>query len=47
MAGTRTRLQCNECGKIFTRSIGKNTYEMKCPGCGGYDTEPIGLSGLI
>jgi len=36
----RIRLICNECGHTFTRSIGRNTYEVRCPKCGGYDTEP-------
>ena len=35
-----TPFNCNECGRKFKRKIGKNTYEVKCPKCGGYDTEP-------
>lgn len=31
---------CNECGKEFKKKIGPNTFEVKCPKCGGYDTEP-------
>jgi DNA-directed RNA polymerase subunit RPC12/RpoP len=35
-----TQLQCMECGKRFKKKIGKNTFEVKCPKCGSYDTEP-------
>jgi hypothetical protein len=38
--GTSTPMQCMECGKRFKKKIGKNTFEVKCPKCGGYDTEP-------
>jgi DNA-directed RNA polymerase subunit RPC12/RpoP len=31
-----------ECGKKFRKAVGKNTFEIKCPGCGGFDTEPMG-----
>ena len=34
-----TIIQCNECGHKFKRTITKDTYEIKCPNCGGYDTE--------
>lgn len=33
-------LLCGECGNRFSRTIGRNTYEVKCPRCGSYDTEP-------
>ena len=35
-----TQMQCNECGKRFKKKIGPRTYEIKCPKCGSYDTEP-------
>ena len=35
-----TKLKCMECGKEFKRKIGKNTYDIKCPKCHGYDVEP-------
>ena len=35
-----TQMQCNECGKRFKKIITKNTFEVKCPKCKGYDTEP-------
>lgn len=34
-----TPMQCNECGKKFKKKLGKNTFEVKCPKCGSYDTE--------
>ena len=40
MAGTKTAMLCNECGHKFKRTIGAHTYEVRCPNCGGYDTEP-------
>jgi len=36
-------LQCNFCGKVFTRSIRKNTYEIACPKCKEIDVELIGI----
>lgn len=36
----KTQMECIECGKKFKKKIGKNTYEVKCPKCGSYDTEP-------
>jgi len=33
-------IECNECGKKFKKAITKNTTEIKCRYCGGYDTEP-------
>lgn len=33
-------MECNECKHSFSKVIGKNTYEVKCPKCGSYDTEP-------
>ena len=40
MKKEKTIIKCHECGKTFKRTIGPNTYEIKCPKCGGYDTEP-------
>lgn len=37
---TSTPMECNECGRKFKKKIGINTLEVKCPKCGGYDTEP-------
>ena len=33
-----TKLQCQECGKKFSRSVSKSS-EPKCPKCGGYDVD--------
>ena len=35
-----TPMVCNECGKHFQKNITSSTVEVKCPACGGYDTEP-------
>lgn len=35
-----TPMECIECGRKFKKVIGKNTFEVKCPKCGSYDTEP-------
>lgn len=35
-----SRIRCNECGHIFSRKIGPRTFEIRCPKCKGYDTEP-------
>jgi hypothetical protein len=37
---TSTQMECMECGKRFKKKIGPKTVEVKCPKCGGYDTEP-------
>lgn len=42
----RTRMECLECGHTFWKNIGYGTIEVKCPKCGGYDTNIVGLSGL-
>lgn len=34
-----TQMECMECGKKFNKKIGKNTATVKCPKCGGVDTE--------
>lgn len=36
-----TQMQCMECGRKFKKKIGPKTFEIKCPKCGSYDTEPI------
>ena len=33
------QMQCNECGKRFKKNITSSTVEVKCPACGGYDTD--------
>lgn len=40
------KMKCNECGATFKKKVGPKTYEVKCPKCGGYDTE-IGESYLM
>ena len=35
-----TQMQCMECGHKFKKKLGKNTFEVRCPKCKGYDTEP-------
>jgi len=37
----RVHVECNECHKKWTRNIGPNTYELRCPRCRSYDTEPF------
>ena len=38
-ASQQTPMVCHECGKKFKKKIGKGTAEVKCPKCGGYDTD--------
>ena len=33
------RVECMECGRVFKAKPNSN-YEVKCPKCGSYDTEP-------
>ena len=35
-----TPMECIECGKKFKKKLGPKTFEVKCPKCGSYDTEP-------
>jgi hypothetical protein len=28
-----------ECGKTFRKALKAGTYEVRCPHCGGYDTD--------
>jgi hypothetical protein len=44
-ASDSTPMICIECGAKFKKKIGPNTTEVKCPKCGGYDTEPSGYVG--
>ena len=37
----KIQMQCIECGKKFKKKIGSKTFEVKCPKCGSYDTEPV------
>ena len=39
-ASVSTPMICNECDKKFKKKIGPKTYEVKCPKCRSYDTEP-------
>jgi len=34
-------MECLECGHKFFKKLGAHTFEVKCPKCGSYDTEPI------
>lgn len=36
----KIQMQCMECGARFKKKIGPKTFEVKCPKCGSYDTEP-------
>jgi DNA-directed RNA polymerase subunit RPC12/RpoP len=36
----KIRMLCVECGHRFVKKLGRNTYEVRCPKCHGYDTEP-------
>ncbi len=42
----RIKMQCMECLKRFKKIIGPKTFEVKCPKCGSYDTEPGWISDL-
>lgn len=35
----KTPMKCLECGHKFGKVIGKNTIEVRCPKCHGYDTD--------
>jgi Zn finger protein HypA/HybF involved in hydrogenase expression len=39
MARERVTIECMECGHKFKRSVSRSTFEIKCPKCGGYDTD--------
>jgi predicted Zn-ribbon and HTH transcriptional regulator len=34
-----TPMKCMECGHKFKKKLGRNTTEVKCPKCKGYDTD--------
>ena len=34
-----TKMECIECGHKFKKKLSKNTVEVKCPKCKGYDTD--------
>ena len=36
---TRTQMICLECDHKFKKKITESTYEVRCPKCGGYDTD--------
>jgi len=42
-AGESTPMLCNECGAKFKKKLTAKTFEVKCPKCGSYDTEPAGV----
>jgi len=35
----KTPMICRECGHRFKKTIGKGTFEVKCPKCGSFDTD--------
>ena len=39
MSSEKTKMECLECGKIFYKKIHPHTFEVRCPKCGGYDTD--------
>ena len=39
MIEATSAMECMECGHKFKKKIGKNTVEVKCPKCGGFDTD--------
>ena len=36
----KAKIICLECGAKFNKLITAHTFEIKCPKCGGIDTEP-------
>ena len=38
-ASQKTDMECMECGHKFKKKIGKGTAYVKCPKCGGVDTD--------
>jgi DNA-directed RNA polymerase subunit RPC12/RpoP len=36
---SKTAIICLECGHTFRKVIKSTTVEIKCPRCGGYDTD--------
>lgn len=43
----KTQFQCQECARVFTRSISMNTVSVKCPNCHSYDTWPTEVFGKV
>lgn len=39
LSADKVEIQCMECDHRFTRKVSPRLYEIKCPKCGGYDTE--------
>jgi Zn finger protein HypA/HybF involved in hydrogenase expression len=39
-SSSASKMECMECGHKFKKKLGKNTFEVKCPKCKGYDVEP-------
>jgi len=35
----KTAMECLECGHKFSKRITGGTFEVRCPKCGGYDTD--------
>ena len=35
----KTRFECMECGRKFSKTLKSATQEVKCPKCGGYDID--------
>jgi hypothetical protein len=35
----KTEMECMECGKKFKKKLSAKAFEVKCPKCGGYDTD--------
>lgn len=35
----KSLMECLECGKKFSKRIGRGTIYVRCPGCGSYDTD--------
>jgi len=33
------KVKCQECGKVFSKKFGRQTFEVKCPKCGSTDVE--------
>ncbi len=38
-ATLKSPMMCVECDHRFSKKITMNTVEVRCPKCGGYDTE--------
>jgi Zn finger protein HypA/HybF involved in hydrogenase expression len=38
----KVMIECNECGRKFIKTISLRTFEIQCPRCRSFDTEPTG-----